>query len=136
MKILTLIQTTLFCFTFLLSQEKKVLFIGIDGCRPDALIQAETPIMDQLSNNGVFINDALCSTNGQPTVSGPGWSTMITGVWYDKHGVSDNSFNGANYDEYPPFNDLLEESGQEYHTASFIMWAPNSYRNFCRVNGL
>ena len=38
MKILTLIQTTLFCFTFLLSEEKKVLFIGIDGCRPDAMV--------------------------------------------------------------------------------------------------
>ena len=49
---------------------------------------------------------------------------MITGVWFDKHGVSDNFFSGSNFDEYPPFNVLMEESSQEYHTASFIMWTP------------
>ena len=120
----TIFLASLVSVSFLSGQNKKLLFIGIDGCRPDALSQAQTPNMDALINNGLFINDALCSINGQPTVSGPGWSTMITGVWYDKHGVSDNSFSGSNYDEYPPFNVLMEESGQEYHTASFIMWTP------------
>ena len=120
----TLFLTTLIFVSLLNGQNKKLLFIGIDGCRPDALTQAQTPNIDGLINDGIYINNALCSINGQPTVSGPGWSTMITGVWYDKHGVSDNSFTGSNFDEYPPFNILLEESGQEYHTASFIMWTP------------
>ena len=120
----TLFLTTLIFFSLLNGQNKKLLFIGIDGCRPDALTQAQTPNIDGLINDGIYINNALCSINGQPTVSGPGWSTMITGVWYDKHGVSDNSFTGSNFDEYPPFNVLLQESGQEYHTASFIMWTP------------
>ena len=120
----TLFLTTLIFVSLLNGQNKKLLFIGIDGCRPDALTQAQTPNIDGLINDGIYINNALCSINGQPTVSGPGWSTMITGVWYDKHGVSDNSFSGSNFDEYPPFNILLEESGQEYHTASFIMWTP------------
>ena len=120
----TLFLTTLIFVSLLNGQNKKLLFIGIDGCRPDALTQAQTPNIDGLINDGIYINNALCSINGQPTVSGPGWSTMITGVWYDKHGVSDNSFSGSNFDEYPPFNFLLEESGQEYHTASFIMWTP------------
>ncbi|MCS5652943.1 MAG: alkaline phosphatase family protein [Candidatus Marinimicrobia bacterium] len=120
----TLFLTTLIFVSLLNGQNKKLLFIGIDGCRPDALTQAQTPNIDGLINDGIYINNALCSINGQPTVSGPGWSTMITGVWYDKHGVSDNSFTGSNFDEYPPFNVLLQESGQEYHTASFIMWTP------------
>ena len=120
----TLFLTTLIFISLLNGQNKKLLFIGIDGCQPDALTQAQTPNIDGLINDGIYINNALCSINGQPTVSGPGWSTMITGVWYDKHGVSDNSFSGSNFDEYPPFNVLLEESGQEYHTASFIMWTP------------
>ena len=124
MKMKPLLLTCLIAVSSLSGQNKKLLFIGIDGCRPDALTQAETPNMDELINGGIYFNDALCSINGQPTVSGPGWSSMITGVWYDKHGVSDNSFSGSNFDEYPPFNVLLEESGQEYHTASFIMWTP------------
>ena len=124
MKMKKLFLTTLIFVSLLNGQNKKLLFIGIDGCRPDALTQAQTPNIDGLINDGIYINNVLCSINAQPTVSGPGWSTMITGVWYDKHGVSDNSFTGSNFDEYPPFNVLLEESGQEYHTASFIMWTP------------
>ena len=120
----TILLTGLVSISLLSGQNKKLLFIGIDGCRPDALTQAQTPNIDGLINGGIYINDALCSINGQPTVSGPGWSTMITGVWFDKHGVSDNSFSGSNFDEYPPFNVLMEESSQEYHTASFIMWTP------------
>jgi len=77
------------------AQDKKLLFIGIDGCRSDALTLAETPNIDELIDKGLYIKDALCSIKGHPTVSGPGWSTMLTGVWYDKHGVIDNSFNGS-----------------------------------------
>ena len=124
MKMKTILLTGLVSISLLSGQNKKLLFIGIDGCRPDALTQAQTPNIDGLINGGIYINDALCSINGQPTVSGPGWSTMITGVWFDKHGVSDNSFSGSNFDVYPPFNVLMEESSQEYHTASFIMWTP------------
>ena len=124
MKMKTILLTGLVSISLLSGQNKKLLFIGIDGCRPDALTQAQTPNIDGLINGGIYINDALCSINGQPTVSGPAWSTMITGVWFDKHGVSDNSFSGSNFDEYPPFNVLMEESGQEYHTASFIRWTP------------
>ena len=124
MKMKTILLTGLVSISLLSGQNKKLLFIGIDGCRPDALTQAQTPNIDGLINGGIYINDALCSINGQPTVSGPAWSTMITGVWFDKHGVSDNSFSGSNFDEYPPFNVLMEESSQEYHTASFIMWTP------------
>jgi len=124
MKMKTILLTGLVSISLLSGQNKKLLFIGIDGCRPDALTQAQTPNIDGLINGGIYINDALCSINGQSTVSGPGWSTMITGVWFAKHGVSDNSFSGSNFDEYPPFNILMEESSQEYHTASFIMWTP------------
>ena len=106
------------------SLEKKVLFIGIDGCRADALEVADTPNIDNLIQNGLYENEAICSINGQATYSGPGWSSMIAGVWMNKHGVYDNSFNGSNYDEYPPFTTLLEENGNDYHMASFIMWSP------------
>ena len=124
MKKIVLFAIILNFFALLISQEKKVLFIGLDGCRSDALDLATTPNIDALIENGLYFNDALCSMNGQPTVSGPGWSSMITGVWFDKHGVTDNTFNGSNFSGFSQFNVILEESGQEFHTASFIMWAP------------
>ena len=122
----TILLSGLIFISLLSGHNKKLLFIGIDGCRPDALTQAQTPNIDGLINGGIYINDALCSINGQPTVSGPGWSTMITGVWFDKHGVSDNSFSGSNFDEYPPFNVLMEESDQVLH----LFYLPTKVEQF------
>ena len=34
--------------------QNKVLIIGIDGCRPDALISASTPNIDKLWKNGAY----------------------------------------------------------------------------------
>ena len=65
---------------------KKVLILGIDGLRPDALIAANTPNVDRLLENGCFSAEAQ---TGQYTVSGPGWSSLLTGVWWSKHGVTD-----------------------------------------------
>ena len=118
------IFTFIILFSISYSIEKKILFIGIDGCRADALEIANTPNIDSLIQNGIYNNEALSSINGQPTYSGPGWSSMVTGVWMDKHGVSDNSFSGSNFEDYPPFTSLLEENGNNYHMASFIMWSP------------
>ena len=73
MKMKTILLTGLVSISLLSGQNKKLLFIGIDGCRPDALTQAQTPNIDGLINGGIYINDALCSINGQPTVSGPAW---------------------------------------------------------------
>ena len=113
-----------------MANEKKLLLIGIDGCRTDALISASTPNIDKLIEDGVFIENAICSINGQPTMSGPGWSTMLTGVWYDKHGVSGNFFRGSKIDQFPPFNILMKKKNKEFKMASFIMWKPLHKRIF------
>jgi predicted AlkP superfamily pyrophosphatase or phosphodiesterase len=38
---------------------------------------------------------------GPHTVSAPGWTAILTGVWSDKHGVTDNSYEGSNLGSYP-----------------------------------
>ena len=58
-KMRTLFLTTLIFVSLLNGQNKKLLFIGIDGCRPDALTQAETPNIDGLINDGIYLNNAL-----------------------------------------------------------------------------
>ena len=79
---------------------KKVLLIGIDGCRADALELANTPTIDYLISNGIYSPDAL---NDDITISGPGWSAILCGVWSDKHLSVDNSFVGTDYTNYPLF---------------------------------
>ena len=81
-------------------QTPKVLVIGIDGIRPDVLMHVNTPNIDELAAEGFLSNHAR---TGYPSVSGPGWSSMLNGVWPDKHGVTDNSFEGERYNDFPDF---------------------------------
>jgi len=102
-------------------QTKKVLIIGIDGCRPDALQQANTPNIDALQAQAVYSYYAL---NDDITYSGPGWSAMLTGVWSPKHGVTDNSFAGSDYENYPHFIQRVEEYDSDLYTVSISQWHP------------
>ncbi len=106
---------------------KKVLVIGIDGCRPDALAAANTPHLDKLIAQGTYCVDtqilAPRETPGD-TVSGPGWSNILTGVWPDKHGVTNNSFMGSKYEEFPHFFARIKQVRPTAVTGSFTDWPP------------
>lgn len=106
---------------------RKVLLIGIDGCRPDAIQAAATPNLDRLISEGaISTNTSILGPRetGSDTVSGPGWSSIFTGVWADKHGVRDNEFTGKNYRRYPHFFSLLRQARPDAVTASFCDWKP------------
>ena len=107
--------------------EGRVLVIGIDGVRPDALRIADTPAIDELISEGAFTNNTKILGDRyreNETISGPGWSSFLTGVWADKHGVNDNTFRGQNYDEYPHFFVHLKRAFPEAITGSFVDWEP------------
>ena len=42
-----------------IAKKRKVLVVGIDGCRPDALQEARTPNIDSLASNGVSTFEAM-----------------------------------------------------------------------------
>ncbi len=100
---------------------KKALIIGIDGCMPTGIIAANTPHLDALMANGTFSLDAR---NERTTSSGPGWSSILTGVWEEKHGVTDNSFNGSKYDRYPHIFKYIKDAYPESRNVSISEWAP------------
>ncbi len=90
---------------------EKVLLIGIDGLRPDALQKAEAPNIDRLIAESAY---SFSAHTGTYTVSAPGWSNILTGVWEAKHGVKSNtiknrSFEGANYGEFPNIFTRIEK---------------------------
>ena len=106
---------------------QRVLVIGIDGVRPDALAAAQTPHLDKLITTGAFADSTqILGTrySKNNTISGPGWSSILTGVWADKHGVHDNEFKGKNYSEFPHFFKRLKDQFPEARTASFVDWSP------------
>lgn len=100
---------------------KRVLVIGIDGVRVDVLAQAETPTIDSLIVAGAFTTSAR---NVLPTVSGPNWSSMMTGATPDKHGVHSNNFSGNAYDEFPDFLTRLERIDPAFETIAIVDWPP------------
>lgn len=106
---------------------KKVLYIGIDGTRFDAIDKADTPQLDALMKDGIY--SPTCLILGEryrknDTVSGPGWSSILTGVWADKHGVQNNSFAGRSYEQFPHFFARLKEVRPKVQTASYVTWEP------------
>ena len=99
----------------------KVLLIGIDGVRPDVMAEVPTPNLDTLARVGLFIDDAQTTT---PSVSGPAWSSMLTGVWPAKHGVTNNEFTAKRYDEFPDFLTRIEQVRPDLSTAAIADWMP------------
>ena len=75
--------------------EKKAIIIGYDGCRVDALKLSDGGIKYMIEN-GASANYAYCGgvnypeKNTQDTSTAPGWCSILTGVWADKHGVTAN----------------------------------------------
>ncbi len=100
-------------------QTPKLLILGIDGCRPDALLLAQTPNMRALVESGTYSWYAL---SRPPTKSGPCWSSIMTGVWNDKHGVTDNTFANSRHTQYPHFFKRLKDINPDFKIASLVYW--------------
>ncbi len=106
---------------------RKVLYIGIDGTRFDAVEKADSPNLDSLVKEGIYSDHCLIlgkRYQKNDTISGPGWSSILCGVWADKHGVHDNSFAGAKYAEFPHLFARLKEVRPDAKTVSLVTWEP------------
>ncbi len=69
--------------------KRRVLVIGLDGVRSDALAIATTPTIDRLVAEGAWTFDAS-TQRSTIAKSAPGWASILTGVDADKHGIQDN----------------------------------------------
>ncbi len=110
-------------------QDRHVLIIGIDGCRPDSIAEAEAPHLQKLIGEGVITYQAIAGGDrfgpaNQATSSGPGWSSILTGGWRDKHGVANNNFTGNRFQDYPHFFRRLKESEPKACLSSIVSWNP------------
>lgn len=103
--------------------KNKVLVVGMDGLRHDRIADAKAPTLKSLMESGTF-GTSLLDASLARTESGPGWSTISTGVRPDKHGVKDNSFAGKNYDQYPGFLARLDQVSPELSTYAAVDWKP------------
>lgn len=102
-----------------ISTTRKVLFIGVDGCRTDALLQAASPAFDSLMAHG-YVN--LHCDRGPYTVSCPGWSTLLYGVFPAKHGVTSNDIEGHSFGAYHDLFYYMRQSNPSYSLSVVSHW--------------
>ncbi|MFB7517907.1 alkaline phosphatase family protein [Streptomyces sp. NPDC056144] len=104
------------------TSKDKVLVVGMDGLRHDRIDAAKAPNLKSLMANGTYGRSLLYANPMAATSSGPGWSTISTGVWPDKHGVKDNTFTGKNYAKYPGFLARLHQVRPELSLFAAVDW--------------
>ncbi len=100
--------------------DKKVLIIGLDGMRPDAMMVARTPWIDKLASNGSYSWNAQ---NEIRTVSVPAWTSLLTGAHADKHGVDGND-HMAEKRKVPTFFKVARERNGSTRIVAHSHWKP------------
>jgi predicted AlkP superfamily pyrophosphatase or phosphodiesterase len=99
---------------------RRVLVVGIDGVRLDTLGQVATAHLDAVAARG-FLAPVRTEPNA-PSLSGPCWSTIATGVTAAKHGVLGNVFTNHRLATFPDFASVLHRIGMRSYVAAG--WEP------------
>jgi len=100
---------------------RRVLLIGVDGVRADALQVARAPHLAGLARAGTASWDAEVA---DVTLSGPSWTALLTGVGADKHGVWDNAFSDHRLADWPTVFDRLRGERPDTWLGAFVAWRP------------
>ncbi len=98
-----------------------VLLIGTDGTNL-------SKVLADPANVGFFnlMDQSVTGTAtlvGHTTISGPSWSTIMTGAWDTKTGVINNLFNPAPYRSWPTAFNLIEYYKPATATSIIADWA-------------
>ena len=111
-----------------LAQQKKLVFVVLDGIPAQDLERVATPNLDQIAQKGGY---ARAYTGGKaggysesPTISAVGYNTLLTGTWANKHQVWGNGIESPNYNYWTIFRHL-KEARPDAKMAIFSTWQDN-----------
>lgn len=115
-----------FCFTILLFSHNlfaapKALLVGIDGVQLERIEALAPPNFARLQISRSYTGGIEGEASQQSTYSGPGWATILTGTWLQKHQISSNSSGLANQN-YPSIFKRLKQSNSNLKVASIVHW--------------
>ncbi|MFY1664013.1 alkaline phosphatase family protein [Pseudomonas sp. Pseu.R1] len=104
----------------------KALLIGIDGVQYEQLKHAieagKAPVIGQFHPAMSYTGGIVGSSTQQPTLSGPGWATVLTGAWANRHRISSNDSSLRNKTD--SLFKLISLSSPTRHSASIVSWNP------------
>jgi predicted AlkP superfamily pyrophosphatase or phosphodiesterase len=95
-------------------QPLHVIVISMDGARPDAILQVDTPILQSLAAEGAFSWQAQTIL---PAVTVPAHASLLTGLDVAEHGINTNNYNTEELG-LPTFLSIAAEHG--YSTAMIV----------------
>src|SRR5690554_2981256 len=110
------------------AQEKKAVFIILDGIPAPAIEKTETPNLDRIIAEGGYAHAYVGGLKGgyseTPTISAVGYNSLLTGTWYNKHNVKDNNIERPNYHYWTIFRHF-KTTYPHKTTAVYSTWMDN-----------
>jgi arylsulfatase A-like enzyme len=100
-----------------------VLLIGTDGTNMSKVL--EYAYDEPTSGFRILMDQGVTGTTsfvGHTTLSGPSWSTILTGAWDNKTGVFNNIFSPVPYNSWPTAINLIEYNEPDVDTAVIANW--------------
>ena len=106
----------------------KVVFVIVDGIPADVIERVPTPTIDAIATVGGYSRAAVGGPIGEPgetpTISAPGYMSLITGTWANKHNVYKNYGISPDYRYWNLFR-LARSEKPELQLAIFSTWTDN-----------
>lgn len=107
---------------------RKAVFILLDGIPADVIERVATPNIDAIAAAGgyarAYVGGALGTPTETPTISAPGYMSLLTATWANKHNVWGNSNQSPNYAYWNIFR-IVEAADSTRRTAVFSTWLDN-----------
>jgi predicted AlkP superfamily pyrophosphatase or phosphodiesterase len=106
----------------------KAVFIILDGIPADVIERVHTPALDEIAAAGgytrAFVGGELGGKTETPTISAPGYMSLLTATWAHKHNVWGNSRQSPDHDYWNIFR-IVETVDPSRRTAIFSTWLDN-----------
>ncbi len=97
---------------------KRAILIMLDGCRPEAIAQADAPNIQALQASGAWTH---AGQSVMPSISLPCHTSLFYSLPPAVHGITSNTWTGLPV-ACPSLIDAIAQSG--YDTAAFYTWEP------------
>jgi predicted AlkP superfamily pyrophosphatase or phosphodiesterase len=107
---------------------RKAVFILLDGIPADVIERVPTPMLEEIAAAGgyrlAYVGGERGGPTETPTVSAPGYMSLLTGTWANKHNVRGNSNQSPNYEYWNLFR-AVKTVQPAHRTALFSTWTDN-----------
>lgn len=108
-------------YSFLMASQTKILLIGIDGLMLQRAIDSGRAQTLTALRSDCYYSDMSVD---MPTVSGPSWTTLLTGVTQQVHKVVNNEYTDHNLESAPDFLSQAASLNSDICTYAAAGWPP------------